>query len=313
MGLRNFIQRIIGLHKRQPIACTINKAILETHARFDDILIQTRIEYLRDKTLNSTSKGISLENHSKEQIIVSLTTFGERIHNAYLPIESIMQGSMKPDKIILWLAKDEFEGKPLPITLQNQQKRGLEIAYCHDLKQYNKLIHTLKEYPKASIITIDDDVIYEYDLLERLYNRHLDRKNVICACRMHRILTDEKHTPLPYMQWNLCIDNEGESILNFPTGVGGILYPPQCFTDEVFNSSVFMQICPKADDIWFYAMSRIAGTPAVLVKTGHPEGHYLPLPITDDALSLHNTSSVENGNDIQFKNVISHYNINLTE
>lgn len=309
MGLYNIIRNIIGISRKQSLANTINDATIKTQSYLDNILIRNRIEWLRDKTLNSSAYGIYSKKNDGEQVIVSLTTFGERIHNVHLPIESIMQGTMKPDKIILWLAKDEFEGKPLPITLQNQIKRGLEIEYCTDLKQYNKLIHTLKKYPDASVITIDDDALYEYDLVERLYNYHISHRDTICACRMHRIRTDEDHNPLPYMQWDLCIDTEEASILNFPTGVGGVLYPPHCFTNEVLNSDVFMVECPKADDIWFYAMARIAQVPSRWVKNNQPQGYYLPLQITSDALSFCNT--IKNGNDIQFKNVIKQYNISL--
>lgn len=312
MKLHNIIQRIARLNKSQPLKKTIGESPVDTNDPYDDCLIQDRIDHLKNKTLSCHTKGISHGNRGEEQVIVSLTTFGERINQVYLPIESIMQGSMKPDKIILWLAKDEFEGKPLPITLQKQQNRGLEIAYCHDLKQYNKLIHTLEKYPNSSIITIDDDALYEYDLLERLYTNHLLHKNTICACRMHRIRTDKYNNPLPYLQWNLCIDDDAVSPLNFPTGVGGVLYPPHCFSKEIFNSKVFMNICPKADDIWFYAMARIANVSSRWVKNDKPQGYYLPLPLTKDALSLYNTSTIDNGNDIQFQKVIKQYHISLT-
>lgn len=312
MKLRNIIRRIARPNNNQSLKNPIGESPIDTVDPYSDRLIQDRIDYLGDKTSNSNIKGVSHENRGEEQLIVSLTTFGERINQVYLPIESIMQGSMKPDKIILWLAKDEFEGKTLPITLQKQQNRGLEIAYCHDLKQYNKLIHTLEKYPNSSIITIDDDALYEDDLLERLYTNHLSHRNTICACRMHRIRTDENNNPLPYLQWDLCIEDEDVSILNFPTGVGGVLYPPHCFSKEVFNSEVFMDICPKADDIWFYAMARIANVSSRWVKNDKPQGYYLPLPLTNDALSLYNTSTIDNGNDIQFQKVIKQYHISLT-
>ena len=311
MGLSDIIRRFTSIGQKRPLENALRAACEETRTYMDGILIRTKIELLRDKTLNSQASGILHKHRDNELVIVSLTTFGERIHNAYLPIESIMQGTMKPDKIILWLAKEEFEGKVLPITLQKQQSRGLEIRFIDDLKSYNKLIPALKTFPDDTIVTIDDDALYEFDLLERLYSCHQSHPNTIYACRMHRIRTDTEHSPIPYMQWDLCIDDERDSILNFPTGIGGVLYPPHCFTDEVFNSKVFMSACPKADDIWFYAMARIANTSSKWVRTSQPKGYYIPLPITDDALSLYNTSPTENGNDLQLKNVMDRYNISM--
>ena len=52
-------------------------------------------------------------------MIVTLTTFGQRLNDVYLAIESIMQGSLLPNRIILWLA-DDMRGKVLPVTLQNK-------------------------------------------------------------------------------------------------------------------------------------------------------------------------------------------------
>ncbi|MBO7433900.1 MAG: hypothetical protein J6U13_09150 [Salinivirgaceae bacterium] len=292
------------------------KAILENYnsqsnKRFDNIALQYHIDRFRDKTIHSTETGISDEKYCDYEVIVSLTTFGERIHNVHLAIESIMQGTIKPNKIVLWLAEDEFKGKTLPRTLLLQQKRGLEIEYCKDVKSFNKLIPSLIKYPDACIITIDDDVMYEYDIVERLINSHKMYSNTICACRMHRIIL-EQGMPINYMKWNLCISDNDCSALNFPTGVGGILYPPHCFNSEVFNSEVFMKICPKADDIWFYAMALINGTKSIWVNNSMPDGYYFSLPINSNSLSLQNTISNDNndcGNDKQFNAMIKEYNL----
>jgi predicted transcriptional regulator len=49
-----------------------------------------------------------------------------------------MQGTIKPNRIILWLSKDEFINQQIPITLQKQKKRGLEIEFCDELFSYKK-------------------------------------------------------------------------------------------------------------------------------------------------------------------------------
>jgi hypothetical protein len=281
-------------------------------ANTQNVLLSQKTNYLRDKTINSKSNGICSEKLCRNDIVVSLTTFGNRIHNTHLAIESIMQGTVKPNKIVLWLAEDEFKNKRLPKTLLLQQERGLEIEYCKDLRSYKKLIPALSKYPDSCIITIDDDVMYEYDLIERLINTHIDNPDKICACRMHRIVLEEENKPASYLKWKYGIDDEQVLPLNFPTGVGGILYPPKCFNQKVFNDKVFMDICPNADDIWFYAMALLNGTKSIWVKNDKPEGYYYSLPLSKDALCLQNTVANENnicGNDVQFSAILEKYNL----
>ena len=65
-------------------------------------------------------------------------------HTTYDTIESIMEQTMKANRIILWLDYS-FEKQPLPKALQLLQKRGLEIEYCKDIRSYKKLIPALKK------------------------------------------------------------------------------------------------------------------------------------------------------------------------
>ena len=105
---------------------------------------------------HSSEKGISSESYVKgKQVIVSLTSHGNRIMDSFLAIESIMQGTMKPNRIILWLPNDK---EAHSCFLENQQNRGLEIRYVKDLGPQTKLIHALKEFPEDIVITIDDDM-----------------------------------------------------------------------------------------------------------------------------------------------------------
>lgn len=282
-----------------------------SHVENDIEILKTQsiINRLHEKTLCCHDSGISTERYCEHDIIVSLTTFGTRIEKVYLPIESIMQGTILPNRIILWLSEKEYTEEQIPQTLKLQQKRGLEIRFCKDYLSYNKLIPTLAQYPDDAIITIDDDVLYEYDIVERLVNAYKQNPRSICACRMHRIVLNEENTPVTYMKWDLCISAPPKNPLNFPTGVGGVLYPPHCFNDEVLNSEVFMELCPKADDIWFYAMALLSNTPNHWVATNHPEGYYHAFEQYSNSLSFSNTNDQEKGNDVQLRRVFEKYNL----
>lgn len=71
-----------------------------------DIIYQNRKDRLTELALCSSTKGISKERYCQKEVIVSLTTYGKRLYDVYLAIESIMQQSMKPNRIVLWLGDE---------------------------------------------------------------------------------------------------------------------------------------------------------------------------------------------------------------
>lgn len=226
---------------------------------------------LEQNILYRNEPGISAEKYCDHDIIASITTYGKRIYDVHLTIESLMEQTMKANRIILWLDYS-FENRPLPNALRLLQERGLEIMYCKDIRSYKKLIPALKAFPEDVIITFDDDVVYEFDLLERFITAYRENPSYIYCGRMHRMNFDKKGELQPYSKWEWNQNNVEASILNFPTGVGGILYPPNCLDEEVFNESVFMDICKYADDIWFKAMAIKNGTLTKKVYTHSSRG-----------------------------------------
>lgn len=274
--------------------------------------INNQRRFFLDKVLNSSKCGVSNVRHVESDIIVSLTSYGKRIHEVYLAIESIMQGSMLPNRIILWLSEDEFKKSPLPITLQKQIKRGLEIRYTKDLLSYKKLIPSLKEYPDSTIITIDDDVMYNFDFVENLINSYIGNPHNIHANRLSRISFDKNNAIESYLKWENVLGNNLESRLDYLfTGVGGVLYPPHSLAVDVFDEGTFMSICRYADDVWFTAMAIKQGTKISKAYTRDNRGDdFIPLYLNQsDGLCVSNNNSFNCRNDIQIKAVFEKYGI----
>lgn len=276
----------------------------------EKIIYSLRAESLHTKMLDCKEMGVSSQKYGESELIVSLTTYGKRFYSVATTIESIMQGTIKPNRIVLWLDLS-FEKKSIPVALQKQVERGLEICFCKDIKSYQKLIPSLKKYPEATIITIDDDAIYDYDLVERLLYFHSIFPNMIIANRVHQIKLDHNKKPVSYNKWRWRKTLDDESPLNFMTGVGGVLYPLHCLDDEVFNESVFFDICQYNDDIWFYAMALKKGT---IVKKSISHSQYgedfvLNEDVQDISLNEQNLNKQNCRNDIQFKAVLDKYNL----
>lgn len=300
------------LHPFETIAYIVNLQADIINTQLHQNLFEQKALQLTEQVHHSTERGISSEKLCDEEIIVSLTSYGKRIYDVYLAIESIMQGSIKPNRILLWLSEEEFSNKVLPQTLQKQVERGLEIRFCKDIKSYNKLIYTLKEFPKACTITIDDDLIYNFDLVENLVAAHKNDPNCIWANRIHEMTYNKDGSLKSYLQWLFTVNHDCTNKKNnFFTGVGGVLYPPNSLHKEVFNEDVFMGICPTADDVWFNAMARLKGTEIRKSYTHSPNGEDF---LVNESLQSEGLITINNNpnncqNNKQIKAVFEKYGI----
>lgn len=296
MFMREFVDRIF-------------ERVSKSNRIITEIAYQNRCNILNNSVLYSKMVGISSEKYYSNDVTVSLTTYDKRFYDVYLTIESIMQQTMKPNRIVLWLA-DEFQGVHLPKTLQNQIKRGLEICYCKDIYSYKKLLPSLKNFPDDVIITVDDDVIYHMDMLEKLINAYINDPSYIYFNRGHRMKMVNSAKLDKYMKWDWYIQDQTSSALNFPTGCGGILYPPHCFNNEVFNETVFLNICRYADDVWFKAMALYNGVLCKKVYTHDNNGHEFLENSSVQNVSLKSLNIGRKSlNDVQIKAVFDKYDL----
>lgn len=197
------------------------------------------------------------QNQQDPLLIVSLTSFPVRIHQVWMVIESIIRQTHKPDKIILWLSKDQFPHglQDLPQSILRLRRRGLDIEFREgDIRSHKKHYYNQTEYPNDIMITIDDDIFYSPKIIEYLYETHKKHPNAIIANRCHQMTFDKNGNIQPYAKWNY--ESTEEKNL-FAIGVGGILYPPHSLHKDVTNISMAMETCPVGDDIWLNAMARM--------------------------------------------------------
>lgn len=267
-------------------------------------------EEQKKKICNSIPLSLNKEQRN-EKIIVSLTTFPARINEVYFTIFSMLNQTCRPDKIILWLTYEEFsqKNKSLPQNLLDLIIYGLEIKWCHNVGSYNKLLPTLKLYPNDIIVTIDDDIYYQEDLIEKLYREYKisDKKSIICH-RAHRVKLNNKKKILPYSEWDKCIKGKDVSYNNLLTGVGGVMYPPRVLYKDVDNINLIKKICPTADDLWFWGMAILNNTKVIVVENNISELRYVNLENQLRGINtLESINVVNNKNDAQLKNLIKCY------
>ena len=204
-----------------------------------------------------------------EPVIVSLTTFPARIDYVHLAIMSLLNQTVKPERIILWLASEQFRDVKIPDTLKDLCRYGLEIRYCEeDILAHKKYYYAMRTFPEHIIVTYDDDIIYPEDSLKKLLIMHRNHPNAI-ICNRGREIEIHTDTVAPYRYWKV----SGKIPAGVPThrvmaSTGaGTLYPPHCMPEETFDLEKIRELALTADDLWMKVMSIKGGIPVVKAQT----------------------------------------------
>ena len=222
-----------------------------------------------------------------KNLIVSLTSYPARIRFISQTIESLLNQSFKADKIILWLAIEEFPNKEedLPKELLELCDRGLTIDWCHNIKSFKKLLPVYKKYSDSIIVTVDDDVIYERDMLKKLYYSYLKNPKCIHCHVITRLYFDEtgglnylSHHLLSKQGWGKDYRKEIKKVSSFNKlcGNGGVLYPPKSLHNDVFNINMLNICCPNNDDVWFHIQALRAGYKVKVVENHNADLQIVP-------------------------------------
>ncbi len=249
-----------------------------------------------ERELRQSARAISPRPHGlADQLYLSLTSFPPRFGTLHLTLETLLQQTVAPDGILLWIAHEDMER--LPAKVRNMAGRGVTIRACDDVRSYKKLVFALEAFPESIIVTADDDVYYPPDWLETLV-REIDPNQAMVLChRAHRIAFTASGGIAPYRDWELDVQDAAArepSTDLVPIGIGGILYPPGCFAAEVTDRRLFTRLAPAADDLWFYWMARKAGTRHRKVGGKFPRRNWL----YSQEHSLYN-DNISGGNDRQ--------------
>jgi len=206
----------------------------------------------------------------KERIIVSFTSYGTRINCVPLVVRDILNQTLKADEVVLWLSNLQFNSEDdLPDTVKELIKENkLTVRFVDDdIRSHKKYYYAFREYPDDIIITIDDDLRYRKDMIEKLYMGYLDNPETIPSMRGHLITFDEDKNVLPYECWikeiRHCMNKPSFQI--FGTTGAGTLFPPHLLKTDFFDTKVIKEKCLNADDLWLKAVELISDVPVMIV------------------------------------------------
>lgn len=243
--------------------------------------------------------------YPKEKVIISLTSFPPRIPYISKCIESLLMQSLYVEKVLLWLADTQFPhgNEDLPEDLTSLIGSRFEIRYCEDIRSYKKLIPTLRTDSDAVIITVDDDIEYNFDMAKNLYLSYLSDPKSVHAHRVTKMFVWENDKIRNLPGGNRFYS--GAHVLNKPVGVGGVLYPKNCFYKDILNTQLFMELAPTNDDQWFWCMANLNGFFVRSIKNKILKLRYIE-GTQEEALTKINDQG-ENLFYVQLKNLMDYY------
>ena len=266
---------------------------------------ERRLEtWYRLQSLLNPLSGVK-PGHRSPQLNVTLTTVPSRFDRIHITLASLLAQRLKPDRILLWVGDHEGRAPALPRSLERLRRRGVDVRVRPDVGPHTKLVYALREFPDCINVTADDDRLYPRWWLGELYDAYLAAPGNIHCYRAHGMRFTADGLLCKYTEWDFFAQGEqGPSMSLFPTGTGGVLYPPDSLHDEVHNTEAMRELCPKADDVWFKAMSALKGVPVQKVRPRFRE-----FPATsgtqDERLWAHNRT----GNDPQIEAVFGRYDL----
>jgi len=205
-------------------------------------------------------------------LVVSLTSWPPRFPFLHRTLRALLRQSVRPDRIVLWIAA--ADAPLLPAKVLRLADAGVEFRTTADIGPFKKLLPSLEAFPDAFVATADDDVHYGPLWLETLVAGFLGAREPAIVChRAHRPIVGRDGTLPPYSQWERDVQDGAARRASggiIPTGVGGILYPPESLDPLVADSALAARLCPTCDDFWFFWMARRRGTPVLKVGGRFP-------------------------------------------
>lgn len=240
------------------------------------------------------------------RIIVSFTSYPARIKTVSKVLDSIISQTIVPDEILLFLSSDQFSGYGSLPDFSFYEKFGFEVCWQEeDLKSHKKYYYVMQRYPDDIIITVDDDICYSNTMIEELLYYHGKYPRAVITRRAHLVTWMRDGGIASYAKWYMeCLRYIGIPRMDLiATGVGGVLYPPHVFKEEIFNKHIFMEKAPYADDLWLKVMELYSGVPVVLAKQLFED-----TGLEDYARNgLYSNYNADGGNDIQLQALLKTY------
>lgn len=256
---------------------------------------------------STTERARGRASAGTREVVVSLTSIPHRMLSIGQCIDSLVEQTRRPDKVLLWLSTENFPNREadVPAEVLERQDACFQIRWVEgDLAPHKKYFYAVQENPEALIVTVDDDVVYDDNLVETLYEGHLANPHAIICQRANLALFRPDGTLRSYDGWVYdCNYLRGKASYQLlPTGIGGVLYPPHSLPEATFDVDAISKTSLYADDLWLKAMATANGYPVWMPRerSGYEQIHEA------QAVALWRRNAFQGNNDLVLDKVFDH-------
>ena len=291
-----------SLLERNAVALGLLKTAIEKKNR---AFHRAKIEYENSLPIEETT-------NIAHDVIVSLTSYPDRLDGIHLVIRSLLHQKLMPEKIILYLGTDTKDSD-IPKRLRKLEQYNFEIRMgVENLMPHKKYFFAMPEFPEKVIITVDDDAIYDQNLVADLMESYKKYPRCVSARRTNLMTKSADGTLNKYKNWKWEFTRQLEpSYSLLATGCGGILYPPHILPKETFDVEAIKKYSLNTDDIWLKFMELKNNVKVVF--TNSDVVHPLPLRFTQESGLLQTNTKGENRNDINIAAMEQYTGIKLAK
>jgi len=197
-----------------------------------------------------------------ERLVVSLTTIPARAGSLGPVLRSLLDQTIAADRIVLALPKTSLRGEAYPEAESLALPAGVEVLACEDHGPATKLLPVLLAEPDATIVVVDDDVIYPRDFLETLLGWHRRLPHAAIGYRGVALAAGTRFAELDHVFATGIYDPARVDVL---FGTWGYLLPPGVLPQGVHDVDGAPEGLRWVDDVWVSGHLARAGVPRFVV------------------------------------------------
>lgn len=236
-------------------------------------------------------------------VIVSLHAKPSDYKNLPITLYSLLNQTMKPDKIILWINEDE-NLQTLPYEITQFIKNGLEIKFIKNKNEYTATYYAIKEFSNSINVIAQNGLHYSKNWLKKLYSSYIQYSDEIQVHLANEVILKDENL-LPSKFWKKSI--EGKSSYSYVINLqGGVLFPPNCFGKDFLRKDIFLKYAPANPELWLWVMSLVYGKKTRIVKNNNKHLCFLNI------MQLLNTKTDYELIDKQIESLMKFYRQNIT-
>jgi hypothetical protein len=176
---------------------------------------------------------------SEPRIVVTLTSYPDRINSVKYVLESLFRQTILPDRIILYLSSNQFADiTKIYDKFKKYSKCGFELIFVDgDLGPHKKYFYAFQSFPISKVITVDDDIIYGKDFIEMFISEKSGCSVIANIC------------------CDYCLEDDQGKLCEYkiPIGAGGVMYNlAQMNLSGLLEKKLIIDNCLFQDDFWLY-------------------------------------------------------------